>query len=375
MQQVYRGQAANRLALKSLFSSLLPVKILERSLSIKHEYLGKISYTEAVARMEAAIQKSGENQAMVWGLEHPLTYTSGLKTEKTHILARDLKVEPARRGGSVTLHNPGQLVVYFVFPLSAVKGGLERFVRVLESCLAETLLTLGVKPHFLPGASGVFTTRGKIAFIGLGLKKGFIYHGIALNVANDLSAYRAIQSCGLILPMTSIAEFNSAPPALPVIFDLFFANLAQRLIDIEPAEFRVRHGALTNISDAETGFRLGWIAFHERRYWEAHEIWEFFWHEMPPDDTRLFFHALIQMAMAWYKLFDAPNITGAHSLLGKALEKFRVVPEIVMLKEQGGFMEFLAGTYARMRDIIASGEAYSPEKHARDLIPPIMEWV
>lgn len=351
------------------------MKILERSLSVRHEYLGKITYADAVARMEAAILKSGENQALVWGLEHPLTYTSGLKTEKTHILAHDLKVETARRGGSVTLHNPGQLVVYFVFPLSAVKGGLERFVRVLESSLAETLLTLGVKPHFLPGASGVFTEHGKIAFIGLGLKKGFIYHGIALNVANDLSAYRAIQSCGLTMPMTSIAEFNPAPPALPVIFDLFFANVAQRLIDIEPAEFRIRHGALTNIGDAATGFRLGWIAFHERRFWEAHEIWEFFWHEMPPDDTRLFFHALIQVAMAWYKLYDAPNITGAHSLLGKALEKFRVVPEIVMLKEQRKFIAFLEGAYRQMAEIIAAGEEYSPQKHAGGLVPPIMEWV
>lgn|GEM_PF-1958306 len=351
------------------------MKILGRNLSVSHQYLGLISYTDAVNRMEQAIRETDEDHALIWGLEHPLTYTSGLKTEKTHILAADLKVEAARRGGSVTLHNPGQLVVYFVFPLSAVTGGLERFVRVLEACLAETLLTLGIKPHFLPGASGVFTERGKIAFIGLGLKKGFIYHGIALNVTNDLGAYRAIQSCGLTLPMTSIAEFNSAPPALPVIFDLFFANLAQRLIDIEPTEFRVRHGALTNISDTATGFRLGWIAFHERRYWEAHEIWEFFWHEMPPEDIRLFFHALIQMAMAWYKLYDAPNITGAYSLLGKALEKFRVVPEIVMLKEQGGFMEFLASAYAQIGKIIASGEEYSPEIHAGNLVPPIFEWL
>lgn len=351
------------------------MKILGRNVSVNKEYLGEIPYADAVARMEEAIRHMGENQATVWGLEHPLVYTSGLKTEKIHILAQNIKVEPARRGGSVTLHNRGQLVVYFVFPLSAVTGGLERFVRVLESCLAETLLTLGIKPHFLPGASGVFTERGKIAFIGLGLKKGFIYHGLALNVANNLTDYHAIQSCGLTLPMTSISEFNQAPPALPIIFDLFYANFAQRLIDIEPAEFRNRHGALTNLNDAATGFRLGWIAFHERRFWEAHEIWEFFWHEMPPDDTRLFFHALIQVAMAWYKLYDAPNIIGAHSLLTKALEKFRVVPEIVMLKEQGGFMAFLAKAHAEIGNIIASGEEYSPEKHAHGLVPQIFEWI
>ena len=88
------------------------MKILQRKLLVKQEFLGKIGYADAVWRMEAAIQKADPDTAIVWGLEHPLIYTSGLKTEKTHILAPGLKIEPARRGGSVTLHNPGQLVVY-----------------------------------------------------------------------------------------------------------------------------------------------------------------------------------------------------------------------------------------------------------------------
>ena len=351
------------------------MQILRHKVDVSQQYLGKINYADAVAHMEETIRTGDAHHANVWGLEHPLTYTSGLKTEKNHILSPDIRIEPARRGGSVTLHNPGQLVVYFAFPLIAVQGGLERFVRVLEACLAETLLTLGIKPHFLPGASGVFTERGKIAFIGLGLKKGFIYHGIALNVANNLGDYRAIQSCGLTMPMTSVAEFNAAPPALPVIFDLFYANFAQRLLEMPPTEFRTRHGALMALADPATGFRLGCIAFHERRYWEAHEIWEFFWHEMPPDDTRLFFHALIQVAMAWYKIYDAPNIAGAQSLLGKALEKFRVVPNIVMLKNQAQFMQFLAEAQQQLEALHASGESYSPEKHALSLVPPVLEWI
>lgn len=354
------------------------MKILNRQINLERKYLGLIDYHEALSIMEETIAHNRGDDAILWGLEHPLVYTSGLKTEKSHILSQNLKVEAARRGGSVTLHNPGQLVVYFVFPLSAVTGGLKRFVRVLESCLAETLLTLGIDVHFVPGASGVFTAQGKIAFIGLGLKRGFIYHGIALNVTNDLDDYKAIQSCGLTMPMARIAGFNDTPPSLPVVFDLFYANFAARLADLKPMEFRERYESLNHLEDTATAFRLGWLNFHERRYWEAHEIWEFFWSGMKNSpgaaEVRTFFHAMIQVAMAWYKLFTAPNIVGAHSLLGKALEKLRAVPEIKFLEQQQVFIEFLEQSEKHIARLIADDEAYSVEKHGDIFVPPVMQW-
>ena len=350
------------------------MQILEYPVELQKKYLGLITYDEALSIMEGSVSSSKKNQATIWGLEHPLTYTAGLKTERGHILS-DIPVRPARRGGSVTLHNPGQLVVYFAFPLESIRGGLERFVRVLESCIAETLLTLGVDAHFVPGASGVFTHAGKIAFIGLGLKKGFIYHGVAINIANNIDDYRAIQSCGLTLPMTRLADFNPDPPALPVVFDLFYANLAARLTTLKPAEFRETYGPVGRLPDDRTAFRLGWLRFHERRYWEAHEIWEFFWHEMPSGDVRIFFHAMIQVAMAWYKLFDAPNLTGAQSLLTKALEKLRVVRGIEMLVNQADFLAFIEKTLLNMTALAESGEEYSPATHGENYVPPVMQWI
>lgn len=316
--------------------------------------------------MERAIAHSEGDTAYIWGLEHPLVYTSGLKTEASHILSEAVEVVPARRGGSVTLHNPGQLVVYFVLPLAAVNGGLERFVRVLEAAMAETLLSFGIAVNLLPGASGVFTPAGKIAFIGLGLKKGCIYHGVSINVANNLADFRAIQSCGLTLAMTSMqAQVPGQMPSTADVFARFSGLLLERFRIISPNEFRSAAESRWDFMDWFTGFRLGWLAFHERRFWEAHELWELYWHEMPPGELRIFFHALIQTAMAFYKIFTVPNYAGAESLLGKAMEKYAVTGEISLLQEQGKFLGFLEEVLSALKN----------KKPVEDLLPPVMSWV
>lgn len=302
---------------------------------------------------------------VVWGLEHPLVYTTGLKTEKNHILDPTIDLHPARRGGSVTLHNPGQLVVYFSLPLAEVQGGLEQFVRLLEATLAETLLSFGVPCNLSPGASGIFTAKGKIAFIGLGLKKNFIYHGISLNVTNNLADFHAINSCGLTLPMTRMADFHPVVPSTREVFQKFMVFFRERFAAVAPHEFRKRVETRYDLLDAGLGFKLGWLYFHERRYWEAHEIWEMFWHEMPPGDLRIFFHAMIQVAMAWYKIFTVPNPTGAESLLSKALEKLGVVRDVTLLANQPEFLKFLYYAHMKLQD---------NDTDQDDLTPPVFAW-
>jgi lipoyl(octanoyl) transferase len=159
--------------------------LLQSPVTCDFQYLGLTAYADALRIMENALTTLRADQALIWVSS---TRSSILlsQTDSGHILNEHIKVVPARRGGSVTLHNPGQLVIYFAFPLGAVQGGLERFVRVLESTLAEVLLGLGVDCNLQPGASGVFTPRGKVAFIGLGLKRGFIYHGVSVNLSNNL---------------------------------------------------------------------------------------------------------------------------------------------------------------------------------------------
>lgn len=320
--------------------------------------------------MESALQHLPENQAQVWGLEHPLVYTSGLKTEPTHILSHDIQVVPARRGGSVTLHNQGQLVIYFTFPLAAVEGGLERFVRVLESTLAEVLLGFGVDCNFRPGASGIFTAQGKVAFIGLGLKRGFIYHGVSVNLTNHLGDFRAINSCGLTLDMTSVQKISGRNIQPQLFFETFRSVFSLKLIRQPPAAFRDEAVRDRDLGDWRTGFRRGWLAFHERRFWEAHELWEIYWHEMPPGDLRIFFHAMIQVAMAYYKLYTAPNFTGALSLLTKALEKLTVVREVVLLDSQNKFISALEKQLQLLQNAAAAGEIESAEK----ALPDIFAW-
>lgn len=340
--------------------------LLKHPLSVTTQYIGLTAYAEALELMEQGILRSDGVSAQVWGLEHPLVYTSGLKTEAAHILSRAVQVLPARRGGSVTLHNPGQLVVYFALPLAAIHGGLERFVRVLEATLAETLLSFGIDANLSPGASGVFTPAGKIAFIGLGLKKGCIYHGVSINVANNLSDFQAIHSCGLTLPMTNmLAQLGARTPSLVAVFDRFSALLLERFRFTTPAQFRSAIESRLNFSDWFAGFRLGWLAFHERRFWEAHELWELHWHAMPPGELRIFFHALIQTAMAFYKIFTVRNLAGAKSLLSKALEKYAVTGEIRLLQEQERFLEFLTALL----------HALNNNEPVENLLPPVMSWV
>lgn len=345
--------------------------ILNASLSCNFEYIGLTAYAEALRIMEDALASPIAGQARVWGLEHPLVYTSGLKTDTAHILSSRILVLPARRGGSVTLHNPGQLVIYFAFPLTTVNGGLERFVRMLEASLAEVLLDYGVDCNLRSGASGIFAPRGKVAFIGLGLKRGYIYHGVSVNLSNNLEDFRSIQSCGLTLPMTRVADLVAEAPTPQTFFEAFQKNLANKLGSMNPTEFRVTAIQGYDLNDWRLGFKRGWLAFHERRFWEAHELWELYWHEMLPGDLRIFFHAMIQVAMAYYKLFTVPNLAGALSLLTKAIDKLSVVREIQMLDKQNDFFAHLQIEQGRLlvqQSESAKIQGFEPQ------FPPVHAW-
>ncbi len=340
--------------------------LLTEHLKIEKTFLGLIPYSEALSLMEEQIQKMPPQTAYFWGLEHPLVYTKGLKTEAHDILDDKIEVVSARRGGSVTLHNPGQLVVYFCFPLDALRGGLERFVRVLEATMAETFLRFGVPANLKPNASGVFTSKGKIAFVGLGLKKRTVYHGVSMNIANSLADFSPIHSCGLTIPMSNLAAFAPDPqPTSEEVFDVFAMLLERKCIPLDKNLFRERYEMEYDLSDWRLGMKLGWLAFHERRYWESHEIWELYWHVMEKGDLRTFFHGLIQTAMAYYKKFTAPGSDGGYSLLTKALEKFAASENILFLENQSDFILYLKNVQSQLK-----------ENPAADIgMPPVYGWL
>lgn len=349
------------------------MRVFSIPIVVQADFIGQLAYADAVRLMESTIAHAEHDKAQLWGLEHPLVYTSGLKTSSAHILDAEITPIPARRGGSVTLHNPGQLVIYFSVPFRSVNGGLERFVRVLEAILAEILLEYAIAANLSPGASGVFTSQGKIAFIGLGLKSNYIYHGISFNVSNNLADFQRIQPCGLTLPMTRMADFLKSAPTLEEVFSRFVTKFTERASSYSPTQFREQREKIYDFTDWRLGFKLGWLAFHERRYWEAHEIWEMYWQEMPPGELRIFFHAMIQMAMAWYKIFTAHNRNGALSLLSKAFIKFQVTPEIQLLQNQEELLQFLERATWLLEECSKANAA--DFKNLSALTPPVFAWL
>jgi len=197
-----------------------------------YSYLGLVSYPFSLALMEEKITEVvQQKKGFVYGLEHERVYTAGLKTAPEHIL-QDLPYVKTRRGGSITVHNPGQLVFYTVFPLAEIGGNLERYIRTLEASIIATLKDYGIESFAHDEHTGVWTKNGKIAFIGLSAKKGAVYHGAALNVTNDLADYKPIVSCGLPLPITRmidepgvISKDLSLPEISQALFGHFVGNM------------------------------------------------------------------------------------------------------------------------------------------------------
>lgn len=133
----------------------------------------------------------------LWLLEHPPVFTLGLAGKPEHLL-RDIGVPVVHsdRGGQVTYHGPGQLIAYLLLDLTRRQLRVRELVRRMEASLIDLLAGYGVEAHRRSGAPGVYVDGAKIAALGLRVKGGCSYHGLALNVAMDLSPFAAINPCG-----------------------------------------------------------------------------------------------------------------------------------------------------------------------------------
>jgi len=173
----------------------------------EHRYAGRIELAKSVRIMEEKLEEVvQQKKVFILSQEHPLVYTAGIKTAPDHIIGQ-VDVVKLRRGGSVTLHNPGQLVFYTVLPLQMARGGLPGYIRSLEEIVITYLKEQWQVSGFRHDQhTGVWASKGKISFIGLGAKRGAIYHGLCLNLTNDLNDYLPIKSCGLELPVTRVAD-------------------------------------------------------------------------------------------------------------------------------------------------------------------------
>ena len=133
----------------------------------------------------------------IWLLEHPPVFTLGLAGKPEHVLdAGDIPVIPVDRGGQVTYHGPGQLVAYLLLDLKRRGYGVRELVRRMEEAVIGLLAEDGIAAERKSGAPGVYVDGAKIAALGLRVKRGCCYHGLALNVDMDLEPFSRINPCG-----------------------------------------------------------------------------------------------------------------------------------------------------------------------------------
>ena len=133
----------------------------------------------------------------LWTLEHNSVFTQGLSGKPEHLLkATQIPIVQSDRGGQITYHAPGQLIIYCLIDIKRLGIGIKKMVSMIEQSLIELLSSYDIKAHTLKGAPGVYVNDSKIAALGLKVKHGRTYHGLSLNIDMDLSPYKLINPCG-----------------------------------------------------------------------------------------------------------------------------------------------------------------------------------
>jgi len=166
----------------------------------------------------------------LWFVEHPPVYTLGQAGKREHILNPSaIPIVESDRGGQVTYHGPEQLVVYTLLDLRRAGLGVRETVVHLENAVIECLQHFGIESHGRRDAPGVYVEDAKIAALGLRIRKGRCYHGLALNVSPDLQPFLGINPCGYAgLEVTSMSKLGSTA-AMPQIMDRLLQALMQHL--------------------------------------------------------------------------------------------------------------------------------------------------
>jgi len=175
--------------------------------------LGRVDYQATWQAMQTfTAARNADTPDEIWLLEHPSLFTLGLAGRPEHLLAEiGVPLQKTDRGGQITYHGPGQIVVYLLLDLKRRKLNVRALVSSIEQALIDFLATCGIKGERLAGAPGVYVGGAKIAALGLRVKKGCSYHGLSLNVDMDLSPYAAINPCGYEgMPVTQLRDLAVA---------------------------------------------------------------------------------------------------------------------------------------------------------------------
>ena len=151
---------------------------------------------ELLKKRVDSIKKHKSND-LLWILEHPLTFTSGLRSKENEILDKKIKPIKTNRGGKITLHNPGQKIIYFVIDLNKRKKDIRNLVNQIENSIIEFLKLYKINGHANKSNIGIWVRGRKIAAIGVRVTNWIAYHGCSININNKLDPYKKIIPCGL----------------------------------------------------------------------------------------------------------------------------------------------------------------------------------
>ncbi len=173
----------------------------------------RISYKIAMKFLNKRVEelKINKGKELLWILEHPITYTAGIRSNNKEIIDKKIKIINTNRGGKITLHNPGQKIIYFALDLNKRKKDIRKLISTIEKSIIQFLKIYKIKGKKDKKNIGIWVNKKKIAAIGLRISKWVAYHGCSININNNLNQYLKIIPCGLDnQKITSIYNENRA---------------------------------------------------------------------------------------------------------------------------------------------------------------------
>ncbi len=200
---------------------------------MKTVFLGRRPYLPVFEAMKQfSAERNADTEDELWVVEHDPVFTQGLAGKAEHLLGgTSIPVVQIDRGGQITYHGPGQLVVYTLIDFKRLKTGVRSIVSALENSIIATLADYGIESAADPKRPGVYVAGKKIASLGLRIKNGAVYHGLALNVNMDLEPFHHINPCGYAgLEMTQIADLVRPCPELAEVAETLTGHLQRQAV-------------------------------------------------------------------------------------------------------------------------------------------------
>ena len=184
-----------------------------------------IPYEKAMLFLNKRVEevKNGDKKELIWILEHPKTYTAGIRFEENEIIDKKIKVIKTNRGGKITLHNPGQKIIYFVINLNKRKKDIRKLVNTIEKSIIEFLIIFKINAKEDKKNIGIWVGKKKIAAIGLRISRWVAFHGFSINISNNLKDYLKVIPCGL--DNTKITSIFNEKKIIPKNYEITLINI------------------------------------------------------------------------------------------------------------------------------------------------------